>query len=54
MQAHLIRDLRAIAERSGASTEFEDQLLDLQQQLYGYWHRYQEGSTDPACNTAAG
>ncbi|QPN67089.1 IS66 family transposase [Synechococcus sp. CBW1006] len=38
--AHLIRDLTAIAERPGASAEFGAQLLGLQQQLFGHWHRY--------------
>jgi transposase len=41
--AHLIRDLVAIAERPGASAEFGAQLLGLQQQLFGHWHRYKEG-----------
>jgi hypothetical protein len=35
--AHLIRDLRAIAERPGASSGFGSELLDLQQQLFGCW-----------------
>ncbi|QPN59154.1 IS66 family transposase [Synechococcus sp. CBW1002] len=44
--AHLIRDLRAIAERSGASAEVGHQLLELQHQLFGCWHRYREGRID--------
>ena len=44
--AHLIRDLTAIAERPGASAEFGAQLLELQQQLFGHWHRYKDGTTD--------
>jgi len=44
--AHLIRDLTAIAERSGASAEFGDQLLELQQQLFEQWHRYKDGTID--------
>ncbi|QPN66691.1 IS66 family transposase [Synechococcus sp. CBW1006] len=44
--AHLIRDLTAIAERPGASAEFGAQLLGLQQQLFGHWHRYKEGKID--------
>ena len=44
--AHLIRDLVAIAERPGASAEFGAQLLGLQQQLFGHWHRYKEGKID--------
>ena len=44
--AHLIRDLTAIAERPGASNEFGAQLLGLQQQLFGHWHRYKEGKID--------
>ena len=44
--AHLIRDLTAIAERPGASAEFGAQLLELQQQLFGHWHRYKDGTID--------
>ena len=44
--AHLIRDLAAIAERPGASAEFGDQLLSLQQQLFEHWHRYKDGTID--------
>ena len=44
--AHLIRDLVAIAERPGASAEFGAELLGLQQQLFGHWHRYKEGKID--------
>ncbi|MFM7267617.1 MAG: IS66 family transposase [Cyanobium sp.] len=44
--AHLIRDLRAMAERSGASAEVGDQLIDLQQQLFVHWHRYKDGLID--------
>ena len=44
--AHLIRDLVAIAERPGASAEFGAELLGLQQQLFGHWHHYKEGTID--------
>jgi transposase len=44
--AHLIRDLTAISERPGASAEFGEQLLELQQQLFGHWHRYKDGTID--------
>ena len=44
--AHLIRDLNAIAERQGASSEFGAELLDLQQQLFEHWHRYKDGTID--------
>jgi transposase len=44
--AHLIRDLTAIAERPGASAEFGAQLLQLQQQLFGHWHHYKDGTID--------
>jgi hypothetical protein len=44
--AHLIRDLNAIAARPGASAEFGAQLLGLQQQLFGLWHRYKDGMID--------
>jgi transposase len=38
--------LKAIAERPGASAEFGAKLLDLQQQLFGHWHRYKDGMID--------
>ena len=44
--AHLIRDLTAIAERPGASAAFGAQLLNLQQQLFGLWYRYKDGTID--------
>ena len=44
--AHLIRDLTAIAGRSGASAAFGAQLLELQQQLFEQWHRYKGGTID--------
>jgi transposase len=44
--AHLIRDLVAIAERAGASTEVGADLLKLQQQLFGQWHHYKSGAMD--------
>jgi transposase len=44
--AHLIRDLVAIAERAGASTEVGADLLKLQQQLFGQWHHYNDGTID--------
>ena len=44
--AHLIRDITAIAERPGASAEFGDKLLGLQQQLVEQWHCYTGGTID--------
>jgi transposase len=44
--AHLMRDLIAISERPGASAEFGAQLMALQQQLFGHWHRYKDGTID--------
>ena len=44
--AHLIRDMVAIAERPGASAKFGAELLGLQQQLFGNWHRYKDGTID--------
>ena len=44
--AHLIRDITAIAERPGASAEFGDKLLGLQQQLFEQWHCYTGGTID--------
>ena len=46
--AHLIRDLRAIAERPGASAEFGSELLVLQQQLFDHWYRHRTGTIDRA------
>ena len=51
--AHLIRDLNAITERPGASAEFGTELLGLQQQLFGHWHSYKDGTIDwPALQEA--
>ena len=44
--ANLISDLTAIAERPSASAEFGAELLGLQQQLFGQWHRYKDGTID--------
>jgi transposase len=44
--AHLIRDLTAIAERSGTSAECGAELLDLQQQLFAQWHQWKDGRID--------
>jgi transposase len=44
--AHVIRDLTAIAERQGASAQFGAELLALQQQLFGQWHQWKEGTID--------
>ena len=42
----MIRDLTAIAERKGASAQFGAELLALQQQLFGQWHQWKEGTID--------
>jgi transposase len=42
--AHLIRDLTAMAERQGASSEIGLELLGLQQQLFGRWHHWRDGT----------
>jgi hypothetical protein len=53
--AHVIRDLTAIAERSGASGEIGAELLALQQQLFAQWHRYKDGTIDwPTLQQACG
>jgi transposase len=44
--AHLIRDLTAIAQRSGVSGEIGLELLALQQQLFGHWHQWKQGAID--------
>lgn len=44
--AHLIRDITAIAERSGVSGEIGAELLSLQQQLFEAWHRWKDGSIE--------
>ena len=41
--AHLIRDLTAIAQRSGASAEFGTALLELQRQLFELWYHWKDG-----------
>jgi hypothetical protein len=41
--AHIVRDLTAIAERSGASAEMGTRLLSLRQQLFEHWHRWKAG-----------
>ncbi len=53
--AHVIRDLTAIAERSGASAEIGAELLALQQQLFAQWHHYKDGTIDwPTLQQACG
>ena len=37
--AHLIRDLTAIAERTGSNGEIGLELLAMQHQLFGVWHQ---------------
>ncbi len=44
--AHLIRDLTAIAERTGASGEIGLELLVLQQQLFEQWHQWKDGTIE--------
>ena len=39
-------DLAAIAERRGASAQFGAELLALQQQLFGQWHQWKDGTID--------
>lgn len=52
---HLIREFTAIAERPGASVEFGSQLLEMQQELFGQWHRCKEGKIDwPRLQQACG
>jgi transposase len=41
--AHLIRDLTAIAQRSGASADIGSALLELQRQLFEHWHHWKDG-----------
>ena len=42
--AHLKRDLTAIAERSGASQEIGESLLQREQRLFRWWHRVRDGT----------
>jgi hypothetical protein len=45
--AHLIRDLVAICRTPGRQREFGAELLGLQRQLFGHWHRHNKnGSID--------
>jgi hypothetical protein len=41
--AHLKRDLTAIAERSGASAQVGQELLELEHQLFHHWHHWRDG-----------
>jgi len=41
--AHLIRDLSAMADRSGVSGEIGHSLLALQRQLFEHWHHWRDG-----------
>jgi hypothetical protein len=41
--SHLIRDLSAMAERSGVSGEIGHALLELQRQLFEHWHQWRDG-----------
>lgn len=41
--AHLKRDLTAIAERSGASAQVGQELLELEHQLFHHWHHWRNG-----------
>jgi len=42
----VIRDFTASAERPGARAEFGAELLELQRQLFAYWHRYKQRTID--------
>ncbi len=44
--AHVICDLTAIAERTGASAEIGGELLHLQRELFEHWHHHKEGAID--------
>ena len=44
--AHLIRNITAIAERTGASGEIGAELLNLQKQLFEQWYRWKDGEID--------
>ena len=41
--AHIKRDFTAMAERSGASAQVGQRLLELEKQLFEQWHRWREG-----------
>ena len=41
---HVIRELTAIAEHPGASGKNGSELLPLQQQLFGQWHQWKDGT----------
>ena len=42
--AHLLRDFKKIAERSGASARIGDELSVLAQRMFACWHRVREGT----------
>lgn len=41
--AHLIRDLKKIAERGGRSAEIGNQILEYVKEMFALWHRYRAG-----------
>jgi transposase len=45
-QAHLKRDLTAMADRTGASGQVGAELLGLQRQLFEHWHQWKAGAMD--------
>jgi transposase len=42
--AHLLRDFKKIAERSGASARIGDELIALTQRMFACWHRVRDGT----------
>jgi transposase len=44
--AHVIRDLTAISDRTGANAEIGGELLHLQRELFEHWHHHKEGAID--------
>lgn len=42
--AHLLRDFRKMAERSGASSRIGDELSALAQRMFACWHRIRDGT----------
>lgn len=45
--AHLKRDLTAMAERTGVSSEIGEALLRRQRRLFRWWHRVRDGTLTP-------
>jgi len=46
--AHLRRDIQAIIDRGGKDAKIGERLLDLRNQMFDVWHRFERGELDAA------